>query len=484
MTTELRNYINGEWVDSTAAPIVDVNPSDVGDVVGTYAAADAEQTTRAIAAARGAFPAWSRSSIQTRADLLDAVGSRILARAPEIGRLLAREEGKTLKEGVGEAVRAGQVFKFHAGQALRITGDALDSPRPGFHVIVQREAIGVIGIITPWNFPIAIPAWKIAPALAYGNCVVFKPASLVPGCAHVLVELLAECGCPPGVVNLVIGSGREAGDTIVNSPDVDAISFTGSVDTGRGIAAKAIGTMKKIQLEMGGKNPLIVLDDADLANAVECTIQGAFYSTGQRCTATSRVIVSPGIYARLRQALVERTKALVVGDALDERTQIGPAVDATQLKTDLDYVSVGQKEGARLVCGGDRVEVGKKGFYIAPTIFEDVGRQMRIAREEIFGPVVSLLRARDYEEALAIANDTPFGLSAGICTTSLKHADHFRRHAQVGLAMINAPTAGVDYHVPFGGAKGSSYGPREQGTAAVEFYTRMKTVYTNVNIGG
>jgi aldehyde dehydrogenase (NAD+) len=481
--TVQQNYINGEWIDSSSAPIVDINPSDVDDDVGTYAAADAEATRRAITAARAAFPAWSRSSIQARADLLDAVGGRILARAQEIGRLLAREEGKTLKEGVGEAARAGQVFKFHAGQALRIAGDALDSPRPGLHVIVQREPIGVIGIITPWNFPIAIPAWKIAPALAYGNCVVFKPASLVPGCAHVLVELLAECGCPPGVVNLVTGSGREVGDTIVNSPDVDAISFTGSVETGRGIAARAVGTMKKIQLEMGGKNPLIVLDNADLANAVECAIQGAFYSTGQRCTATSRVIVTPGIYGRFRQALVEKTKALVVGDALDEHTQIGPAVDATQLKTDLDYISVGQKEGARLVIGGDRVEAGKKGFYVAPTIFEDVVNQMRIAREEIFGPVVSLLRARDFEEALAIANDTPFGLSAGICTTSLKHADHFRRHAQVGLAMINAPTAGVDYHVPFGGVKGSSYGAREQGTAAVEFYTRTKTVYTNVNVG-
>lgn len=479
-----RNYIRGEWVESAATPIVDRNPSDVDDVVGSYAAADAAQTRGAIEAARAAFPAWSRSSIQERADLLDAVGSRILARAQEIGRLLAREEGKTLKEGVGETVRAGHIFKFHAGQALRITGDLVDSTRKGLSVMVQREPLGVVGVITPWNFPIAIPAWKIAPALAHGNCVVFKPASLVPACAHVLAELLAESGCPPGVFNLVVGSGREVGDAIVNSPEVDAISFTGSVETGRALAARAVAGMKKIQLEMGGKNPLIVLDDADLDNAVECAIQGAFYSTGQRCTATSRVIVTPGIYARFRQALLEKTKALVVGDALDEKTQMGPAVDATQLKTDLDYISVGQKEGARLLAGGDRKPAPKNGFYIEPTIFEDVRNQMRIAREEIFGPVVSILRARDYEEALAIANDTPFGLSAGICTTSLKNADHFRRTAQVGLAMINAPTAGVDYHVPFGGVKGSSYGSREQGTYAVEFYTRVKTVYTNVNIAG
>ena len=479
-----RNYINGAWVESAAAPIVDRNPSDVDDVVGSYAAADAAQTRRAIEAARAAFPAWSRSSIQERADLLDAVGSRILARAPEIGRLLAREEGKTLKEAVGETMRAGHVFKFHAGQALRITGELVDSPRKGVSVTVQREPLGVIGIITPWNFPIAIPAWKIAPALAYGNCVVFKPASLVPGCAHAVAELLADCGCPPGVFNLVVGSGREVGDAIVNAPEVDAISFTGSVETGRALAARAVAGMKKIQLEMGGKNPLIVLDDADLDNAVECAVQGAFYSTGQRCTATSRVIVTPGIYGRFRHALLARTAALVVGDALDEKTQIGPAVDAAQLKTDLDYIAVGQKEGARLVVGGERQPAPKNGFYIQPTVFEDVHNQMRIAREEIFGPVVSLLRARDYDEALATANDTPFGLSGGICTTSLRHADHFRRNAQVGLAMINAPTAGVDYHVPFGGVKGSSYGSREQGAYAVEFYTRVKTVYTNANIAG
>ena len=472
-----RNYINGAWVESAAAPIVDRNPSDVDDVVGTYAAGDAAQTRRAIEAARAAFPAWSRSSIQERADLLDAVGSRILARAQEIGRLLAREEGKTLKEAVGETMRAGHVFKFHAGQALRITGELVDSPRKGVSVTVQREPLGVIGVITPWNFPIAIPAWKIAPALAYANCVVFKPASLVPGCAHAVAELLADCGCPPGVFNLVAGSGREVGDAIVNAPEVDAISFTGSVETGRALAARAVAGMKKIQLEMGGKNPLIVLDDADLDNAVECAVQGAFYSTGQRCTATSRVIVTPGIYGRFRQALLARTTALVVGDALDEKTQIGPAVDAAQLKTDLDYIAVGQKEGARLAVGGERPPAPKNGFYIQPTVFEDVHNQMRIAREEIFGPVVSLLRAGDYEEALAVANDTPFGLSGGICTTSLRHADHFRRNAQVGLAMINAPTAGVDYHVPFGGRKGSSYGPREQGRYAAEFFTTVKTAY-------
>ncbi len=478
-----KNLIDGEWVESAGAPIRNVNPSDVTDVIGEYATADRAQALRAIEAARAAFPRWAGASIQQRFDLLDGVGTRILARAAELGRLLSREEGKTLREGIAEATRAGQIFKFHAGQALRAAGELLDSPRgAGWSVQVQREPIGVIGVITPWNFPLAIPAWKIAPALAYGNCVVFKPASLVPGCAHALAEILVEAGCPRGVVNLVMGGGGSVGDTLVTAPGVDALSFTGSVETGRAIAARAIGGMKRLQLEMGGKNPLIVLDDADLDNAVECAIQGAFYSTGQRCTATSRIIVTPGIHARFREALLARARALVVGDALDERTEMGPAVDAGQLQTDLDYIAVGLKEGARLVLGGARHPAPREGFYIAPTIFEDVDNGMRIAREEIFGPVVSLLRARDYEEALAIANDTPFGLSAGLCTRSLKHADHFRRHAQVGLAMINAPTAGVDYHVPFGGAKASSYGWREQGPQAMEFYTRIKTIYTNANV--
>ena len=462
----------------------DRNPADADDLLGEAARSDADDVADAVEAAKAAYHDWFATPMPARGDLLLRLGLALEDEKEDLARLMTREMGKTLKEAVGETMRAGHVFKFHAGQALRITGELVDSPRKGVSVMVQREPLGVIGVITPWNFPIAIPAWKIAPALAYANCVVFKPASLVPGCAHAVAELLADCGCPPGVFNLVAGSGREVGDAIVNAPEVDAISFTGSVDTGRALAARAVAGMKKIQLEMGGKNPLIVLDDADLDNAVECAVQGAFYSTGQRCTATSRVIVTPGIYGRFRQALLARTTALVVGDALDEKTQIGPAVDAAQLKTDLDYIAVGQKEGARLAVGGERPPAPKNGFYIQPTVFEDVHNQMRIAREEIFGPVVSLLRARDYDEALATANDTPFGLSGGICTTSLRHADHFRRNAQVGLAMINAPTAGVDYHVPFGGVKGSSYGSREQGAYAVEFYTRVKTVYTNANIAG
>ena len=479
----LANYVNGEWVESALSEIVDVNPSNINDVVGVHAAADRILTEQAIQAARDAAPSWATSSIQKRFDILDTVGDLILRRSAEIGEILAREEGKTLKEGIAETIRAGQIFKFHAGQALRMTGDLLDSPRSGISVQVQREPIGVVGVITPWNFPMAIPAWKIAPALAYGNAVVFKPASLVPGCAHILSEIIAEADCPRGVFNLVVGSGRDVGDTMVSSPAVDAISFTGSQAIGRGIAEKAATTMKRVQLEMGGKNPLIVLDDANLENAVECAIQGAFYSTGQRCTATSRIIVTPGIYGRFRSAFADRTKSLVVGDALDQRTDIGPAVDMPQLTTDLEYIGVGQQEGAQLTFGGDRCKLESDGYYISPTIFEDVSNSMRIAREEVFGPIVSMIHAKDYEEALSIANDTPFGLSGGICTTSLKYADDFRRNSQVGLAMINAPTAGVDYHVPFGGVKESSYGWREQGPAAIEFYSRTKTVYINTAIG-
>jgi aldehyde dehydrogenase (NAD+) len=334
-------------------------------------------------------------------------------------------------------------------------------------------------LITPWNFPIAIPAWKIAPALAYGNCVVFKPADLVPATAHALSQIIVESGIPPGVFNLAMGRGSVVGETLIRHPDIAAISFTGSVATGKTIAAACAEGMKKFQLEMGGKNPLVVLDDADLGVAVDCAANGAFFATGQRCTASSRLIVTDGIHDRFVAALTERMKTLVVGDALKSGTQIGPAVDQAQLDQDLRYVALGKEEGARLVAGGDRLSRDAPGFYVAPTLFTDVRNDMRIAREEIFGPVAAVIRAKDYDTALATSNDTPFGLVAGICTTSLKHATHFKRNAEAGMVMVNLPTAGVDYHVPFGGRKGSSYGAREQGRYAAEFYTTVKTAYTN-----
>jgi acyl-CoA reductase-like NAD-dependent aldehyde dehydrogenase len=471
-----RNYIAGEWV-AGASVTVNRNPSDVNDVIGEYARADAAQVQAAIAAAKGAFPAWATGSIQERANILDRAGAEILARKDELGKLLSREEGKTLPEGIGEAMRAGNIFRFFAGEALRHAGEKIPSVRPGVDVEVTREPIGVIGLIAPWNFPLAIPAWKIAPALAYGNTVVMKPADLVPGCAWAIADILVRAGLPPGVFNLTMGRGSVVGEVLVSSPDVTGLSFTGSVGTGRAIAAKAIARMAKVQLEMGGKNPLVVLDDADLAIAVNCAVQGSYYSTGQRCTASSRIIVTQGIHDRFVRALTEKLATLKVDDALAAGTDIGPVVDQSQLETDLSYVAIGKGEGATLACGGERIARAKDGYYFTPALFTEATNAMRISREEIFGPVAAVIRAGGYDEALALANDTEFGLCSGIVTASLKHASHFKRHAEAGMVMVNLPTAGVDYHVPFGGRKGSSYGSREQGRYAAEFFTTVKTTY-------
>ena len=472
-----QNFIGGSWTDGQELGD-NVNPSDTGDIVGRYARASRQQAEEAIGAARAAFPAWARSGIQQRHDILAKVSAEIMARKDELGRLLAREEGKTLPEAIGEVARAAQIFDFFAGEVLRLAGEKLASTRPGIEVEITREPVGVIGIITPWNFPIAIPAWKIAPALAYGNCVVFKPADLVPGSAWALSDIIVRAGVPEGVFNLVMGRGSVVGEAILNDDRIDAITFTGSVGTGKKVAAASVERMRKFQLEMGGKNPMVVLDDADLATAVECAVNGAYFSTGQRCTASSRLIVTEGIHDKFVAALTERLKGLVVNDALDAGTHIGPVVDQSQLDQDNSYIDIGKAEGAKLVWGGERLNRDKPGFYLQPALFTETTSNMRINREEIFGPVASVMRVKDYDEALAAANDTPFGLSSGICTTSLKHASHFRRNAEAGMVMVNLPTAGVDYHVPFGGRKGSSYGPREQGRYAAEFYTTVKTAYT------
>ena len=476
-----KNFISGEWVagKSTAN---NINPSDLSDVVGEYAQGDASDVNAAVAAAKAAFPAWSLSGIQARHDALDKIGSEILARKEELGDLLAREEGKTRPEAIGEVARAGQIFKFFAGECLRLAGEIIPSVRPGIGVEITREPVGVIGLITPWNFPIAIPAWKIAPALAYGNCVVFKPADLVPGSAWALAEIISRSGIPAGVFNLVMGRGSVIGQAMVQHADVAAISFTGSVGVGRSIAEACVASGKKVQLEMGGKNPQVVLDDADLNQAVELSAQSCFYSTGQRCTASSRLIVTDKIYPAFIEALKTRMEKIKVGDARAVGTDIGPVVSAAQLEQDLGYVAIACEEGAKLSTGGQRIEChtdsGKQGFFMQPALFVDSTPEMRINREEVFGPVASVIRVKDYEAALAVANDTPFGLSAGIATSSLKYATHFKRHSQAGMVMVNLPTAGVDYHIPFGGRKGSSYGPREQGRYAQEFYTTVKTAYT------
>jgi aldehyde dehydrogenase (NAD+) len=475
--TEHLHFIGGEWAAGSGVT-PNVNPSDLADTIGQYARGTAAHVDQAVRAARAAMPAWQAFNVQARADALEKIGLEILARKDELGTLLAREEGKTRPEAIGEVARAGNIFKFFAGECLRTPGELLPSVRPGIGVEITREPVGVVGIVSPWNFPIAIPAWKIAPALAYGNCVVIKPADIVPGSAWALAEIVSRAGLPAGAFNLVMGSGRDVGQALVDHPGIDAVSFTGSQAVGRQVAAACVARGAKVQLEMGGKNPQVVLDDADLAIAVELCAQSAFFSTGQRCTASSRLIVTQGIHDRFVAALSERMGRLKVGHALAAGTDIGPVVSQSQLEQDLRYLDIGRGEGATLVAGGQPLVRDTEGHFLAPALFVDTLPAMQINREEIFGPVASVIRARDYDEALALANDTPFGLSAGIATTSLKHATHFKRHAQAGMVMVNLPTAGVDYHVPFGGRKGSSYGPREQGRYAAEFYTVVKTAYT------
>ncbi|NKJ33878.1 aldehyde dehydrogenase family protein [Rhizobium sp. SG570] len=471
-----QNLIAGEWTGTTGAE--NINPSDTNEIVGLYASASVQDVADAAAAAKAAFPAWSRSGILERHSILRKTSDEILARKDELGALLAREEGKTLPEAIGETIRAAQIFDFFAGEALRLAGEVLPSVRPNIGVEITREPLGVIGIITPWNFPIAIPAWKIAPALCYGNTIVFKPADLVPGCSWAIVDILHRAGLPKGVLNLVMGKGSVVGQAMLDSPVLSGITFTGSVGTGKRVALASVEHGRKYQLEMGGKNPMVVLDDADLTVAVEAAANSAFFSTGQRCTASSRLIVTEGIHDKFVAALTEKLKTLNVDNATKAGTHIGPVVDAKQLKTDTDYIEIGRQEGAKLAFGGELISRDTPGFYLQPTLFTEATNQMRISREEIFGPVASVIRVKDYEEALAVANDTPFGLSSGIATTSLKYATHFKRNAEAGMVMVNLPTAGVDFHVPFGGRKGSSFGPREQGKYAAEFFTTVKTAYT------
>lgn len=468
-----KNLIGGTWIGG-ADTILSINPSDTNDVIGEFAVASSAQVRDAIAAARAALLTWASTTTQMRSDLLHNIGAELLVRKDELGDLLAREEGKTRAEAIGEVTRAAQIFRFFAGEVVRYGGERLPSVRPGIEVQSTRHPVGVVGVITPWNFPIAIPAWKIAPALAFGNTVVFKPSERTPALGWTLADIIARTSAPAGVFNLVMGAG-DVGEAILDG--VDAVSFTGSVATGRQVAKRAVERMIPVQAEMGGKNPLVVLDDADLTTAVNCAVDGAFFQTGQRCTASSRLIVSEEICDRFVDAVSERLRALVVDHALKASTQVGPVVDQRQLDQDLHYMDIGKREGATPKVQGELLTRDTPGFYLSPTLFVDTTNDMRINREEVFGPVACVIRVKDYDEALSVANDTEFGLSAGICTTSMKHARHFQSHVESGLAMINLPTAGLDYHVAFGGTKASSYGPREQGRYAVEFYTRSKTSY-------
>ena len=475
-TLELSHWINGEKV-SADRPSESHNPSDTRDIVARTPDGGDAEVNAAVDAARAAFPGWSDASPEVRSDVLDKASNILMERREQVGRLLSREEGKTLAEGIGETARAARILKYFGGEALRLHGQNLMSTRPGVEVQTYRQAVGVYGLITPWNFPIAIPAWKMAPALAFGNTVVIKPAGPTPATAEALVAILHEAGLPKGVVNMIIGRGR-VGQAMVDHPGVDAISFTGSQGVGAGVAQGAVKRQARVQLEMGGKNPLIVMDDADLDRAVQIALDGSFFATGQRCTASSRLIVQDGIHDKFVAALAEKVKALRVGDALDPDTQMGPAVSEDQMETSYRYIEVARGDGGRIVTGGDRLQMEKPGWYVQPTLIAGTSKDMRINCEEVFGPVASTVRVKDYEEALAVANAGDFGLSAGIVTTSLKYARDFQRRVKAGMVMVNLPTAGVDYHVPFGGSKKSSYGPREQGFAAVEFFTQTKTAYS------
>jgi aldehyde dehydrogenase (NAD+) len=405
---------SGSWTPN-------VNPSDLGDVVGEYAHGTVADAEAAVLAARQALPRWAFATPQERAEVLDRAGDEVVRRADELGDLLAREEGKTLPEARGEVVRAGQILKFHGGQALRNTGEVVDSIRPGLDVTITREPLGVVSVITPWNFPIAIPAWKIAPALAYGNTVVFKPAELVPGCAWELVDILHRAGLPSGVLNLVMGSGGEIGSVLTGNAGVDGVSFTGSVATGERILAASSPNRTRVQLEMGGKNPLVVLDDADLTTAVDVALQGAFGSTGQRCTASSRLIVTRGVHDRFVASLTDAMRAWKVDNARGEGTQMGPVVDGSQLAQDEHYLDIARDEGGDVI-GGERLDRATQGHYLAPALVVGTKNSMTVNREEVFGPVASVIEVADYDEALAVANDTEFGLSSGIVTTRCRMA--------------------------------------------------------------
>ncbi|MHA7849287.1 aldehyde dehydrogenase family protein [Roseovarius sp.] len=476
MTDTKLNHIAGEWV-AGGSEIENRNPSDLKDLVGLFTQATPDQLDTALDAARSAQAEWAAYGLERKQAVLMAIGTEMMTRAEELGTLLSREEGKPLAEGKGEVYRAGQFFTYYAHEILRQLGENADSVRPGIEVDVRREPVGTVAVISPWNFPTATASWKIAPALAYGNAVIWKPANLTPASAHALTEIITRQDIPKGLFQLVMGAGRDVGQRLVESPKVDAISFTGSVPVGKGIATAAIGNLTRVQMEMGSKNALAVMDDADLDLAVTLALGGAFGGTGQKCTASSRLIVHAAVHDAFVDKLVAGAQAMKVGHALAAGTQIGPVVSEQQLSENLAYVELGKSEGAELACGGARLTLETDGYFMSPGVFVNTTNKMRINREEMFAPLAAVIKVDSYDEALATVNDTNFGLTSGIATKNLARATHFRRNARTGVVTVNLPTAGTDYHVPFGGRGDSSYGPREQGIHAREFYTTVKTAY-------
>ncbi len=477
MTQFITHFIDGDWIKADAVGL-SLNPSDLRDVVAEVADGGQDILEQAISAAHRASSGWAALSTEARSDILNRAGSLLMERSAELGRLLSREEGKTLAEGQGEVVRAGRIFQYFAGEAIRVHGQMLNSTRLSVEVATRREPLGVVGLITPWNFPMAIPAWKAAPALAFGNTVVMKVASITPATAAALAKVLEDAGIPPGVFNLVFVRGSVAAG-LARDHRISALSFTGSTGVGRGLAISAVSNGIRVQLEMGGKNPLVILDDADVDRAVSVALDGAFFGSGQRCTASSRLIVAAGIHDRFVSALTKKLAEQRVGHALDPATNIGPVASQEQLESILSFLKVAREEGAKIDIGGEKLSLEHEGYYLSPALVTETSPEMTINIEEVFGPVASVLKVSGYEEALNAANGTKLGLSAGIVTSSLKYAHDFKRRVEAGMVMVNLPTAGVDYHVPFGGTKESSYGSREQGFSAVEFYTQTKTSYTS-----
>ncbi|HET9530466.1 MAG TPA: aldehyde dehydrogenase family protein [Blastocatellia bacterium] len=473
------NLIAGRWVASSSGETFDsVNPADSSDVVGYFQQSTVEEARQAIEAARDAYPSWSETAPSRRAEVLHRAAQLIEANASELARLLTREEGKTLAESAAEVKRTAANFRFYANEAYLMSGETLPSDEPSTFLYTLRMPLGVVSVITPWNFPLAIPSRKIAPALAAGNTVVYKPASLTPLMAIKLGEVLSEAGMPEGVINVITGPASTVGNEMVSNSHISAITFTGSYNVGDLIQHRAETTCRT-QLEMGGKNPIIVLEDAELDLAVSCTIQGAFGLTGQACTGTSRAIVVKEVLDEFTEKLIAATARLKIGDGLGEGVKMGPVADAGQEKTILSYIDIGKEEGAELLYGGRKLsgEGYDRGYFIEPAIFGGVRPRMRIAQEEIFGPVLGLIEAEDFDEAIQIANGVEYGLSSSICTRDLRRAQRFARVIEAGMVKINQPTTGVALNAPFGGMKRSSTETfREQGRMAMEFFTRVKTV--------
>jgi aldehyde dehydrogenase (NAD+) len=472
----MQNYISGKWVKTNEIH-KDINPSNPTDIVGEFYKGNTKHLEETINTAWEVQKQWGKSSIALRAKILEQIANKLLKHKDYYGNILAREAGKPIKEATDEVVKSAEFFSFFSAEAMRLKGAFMNSPRQNVDIEIINEPIGVVGVITPWNYPLAIPAWKIAPALAYGNSVIFKPSSKTPAMAHILTKIIDETQLPKGVFSLTFGQGGAIGDTICRSRKIAGITFTGSVGVGENIAKNAILSMTKLQLEMGSKNSLIILDDANLDTAVQCAIKGAYNANGQKCTSCAKLIVTPKIYDKFLKAFKAKMETLVVGDVLDKKTQIGPCIDKQQLDSNIAYVELGKKEGAKLICGGEAIKSDTNGYFFSPALFEEGTSKMRLNQEEIFGAVVSVIKAKDYDEAIDILNDTQFGLSGGIITNDLKKAMQFKHDAVIGNVMINLPTAGMDNHVPFGGRKRSSYGSREKSYTASDFYTTTKTVY-------